>query len=106
MRARRADRSGWPDFTETALRQFLSLEDEVQDRFVVVFSEFVVHPTRPSSRLDVQPIRNDPRRWRLAVEGYRALFFLRSGYPVIEEIEPRTDTTYVRFGRVSSHRPR
>ncbi len=106
MRARRADRSEWPDFTESALRQFLQLEDVVQDRFVAVFPEFVIHPTRASSSLNVQPIRNDSRRWRLAVEGYRALFFLRGGFPVIEEIEPRTDRTYVRFGRVSSREPR
>lgn len=103
MPARHADRSGWPDFTETALRQFFSLTDEVQDRFVAVFSEFVEHPLRPSPTLDVQPVRNDSRRWRLAVPGYRALYQVRGGYPLIEQIEPRTDATYVRFGRLKPY---
>lgn len=106
MPPRRADRSDWPDFTAPALRQFFRLEDQVQDRFVAVFPEFVDHPTRPSPTLDVQPLRNDRIRWRLAVEGYRALYFLRNGYPVVEEIEPRNDKTYVRFGRLRSRDPK
>ena len=106
MPARRADRSGWPDFTGTALRQFLRLPDEAQDLLVEIFAEFTEHPHRPSPTLDVQPIRNDPVRWRLPVKGYRALYYLRSGFPVIEEIEPRTDATYVRFGRVGSRPPK
>lgn len=104
MPARRADRSDWPDFTASALREFFRLDDVIQDRFVAVFPEFVEHPHRPSPTLDVQPLRNDPHRWRLAIEGYRALFSVRSGYPLIEEIEPRTDRTYVRFGRLTSRR--
>lgn len=106
MPARRADRSGWPDFTAPALRQFFRLDNEIQDKFVAVFTEFVEHPHRPSPTLDVQPLRNDPRRCRLAAEGCRALFSVRSGYPLIEEIEPRTDLAYVRFGRLMSNRPR
>lgn len=105
MPAQRVDRSDWPDFTGSALRQFFRLDDRLQDKIVDVFAEFVEYPHRPSPTLDVQPLRNDPQRWRLAVEGYRALFSLRGGYSLIEEIEPRTDSTYVRFERLRT-RPR
>jgi hypothetical protein len=100
-------RGGWPDFTETAWREFLSLPLEVQDTMVKVLPEFSAHPTRPSPTLDVVPIRDDPLRWRLCVPGFRLLFQLRQGRPLIEEIEPRTGSTYVRFGRyASAHSPK
>ncbi len=105
MPVRRTDRSAWPDFTETAWRQFLSLPSEVQDTLVSVFPEFVSFPTRPSPTLDVVPIRNDPRRWRLKIPGYRVLFRVRQGRPLIEQVEPRTGLTYIRFGRLSSSDP-
>jgi hypothetical protein len=95
-------RSGWPDFTETSWREFLSLPRDVQDAIVETFPEFVAHPTRPSPTLDVVPVRNDPARWRLKVPGFRLLFLLRHGRALIEEIEPRTGSTYVRFGRYGS----
>jgi mRNA-degrading endonuclease RelE of RelBE toxin-antitoxin system len=99
-------RSGWPDFTQTAWREFLSLPPEEQDAIVAVFPEFVVHPTRPSPTLDVVPLRDDRIRWRLKVPGFRLLFQLRHGRALIEEIEPRSGTTYVRFGRYGSAHPR
>jgi mRNA-degrading endonuclease RelE of RelBE toxin-antitoxin system len=95
-------RRGWPDFTETAWREFLSLPTEVQDALVVVFPEFVSHPTRPSPTLDVVPVREDPLRWRLKIGGYRVLFQVRQGRALVEEIEPRTGSTYVRFGRYAA----
>lgn len=64
----------WPDFTEAARREFLSLPKEVQVALVAVFPEFLKHPTRPSTSLDVVPVRNDPARWRLKIPGCRALF--------------------------------
>jgi len=98
-------RSGWPDFTETAWREFLSLPPEVQDALVEAFPEFVAHPTRPSPRLDVVPVRDDPIRWRLKIPGYRVLFHVRHGHALVEEIEPRTGSTYLRFGRYGSAHP-
>lgn len=99
--------SGWPDFTDTAWREFLSLPSEVQDALVALLPEFVSHPTRPSPTLDVVPIRDDPRRWRLRIPGYRVLFQVRQGRALVEEIEPRTGATYVRFGRYgSAHTPK
>ena len=95
----------WPDFTETAWREFLSLPTEVQDSLVTVFPEFVKHPTRPSASLDVVPLRNDPARWRLKIPGYRVLFQVLQGRVLVEEIEPRTGMTYVRFGRYSKANP-
>lgn len=106
MPVRGAVRSGWPDFTETAWREFLSLPSGVQDVLAEIFPEFAAHPTRPSPTLDVIPVRNDPNRWRLKIPGYRLLFRIRQGRAIVEEIEPRTGSTYVRFGRYSSaHRP-
>jgi len=95
-------RHGWPDFTETAWREFLSLPAEVQDNLVLAFPEFVAHPTRPSPTLDVVPVRDDPLRWRLKIPGHRVLFQVRHGRALIEEIEPRTGSTYLRFGRYST----
>ena len=63
------------------------------------------HPTGPSPRLDVQPIRKDLRRWGLAVEGYRALYHMQSGSLLIEQIEPRTSESYTRFGRLRVSNP-
>jgi mRNA-degrading endonuclease RelE of RelBE toxin-antitoxin system len=99
-------RRGWPDFTETAWREFLSLPREVQDNLVATFPEFVAHPTQPSPTLDVVPVRDDPLRWRLKIPGYRVLFQVRHGRALIEEIEPRTGSTYLRFGRYASAPPR
>ena len=97
----------WPDFTETAWREFLTLPATVQDDLVRTFPEFLSHPTRPSPTLDVVPVRGDAVRWRLKVPGYRVLYQLRHGRPLIEEIEPRTGDTYVRFGRyAASHSPK
>ncbi len=95
-------RSGWPDFTETAWREFLSLPSDVQDTIVAVFPEFVAHPTRTSPTLEVVPLRDDPIRWRLKDPGFRSLFQLRHGRALIAEIEPRSGTTYMRFGRHGS----
>ncbi len=105
MPVRRRNSLDWPDFTDTAWRQFLALPREVQDEFRQLFVEFVRHPRRPSAGLNVAPIRTDPIRWRLRLTGYRVLYQVRQGTPLVEEIEPRTDQTYVRFGRYSSHRP-
>ena len=99
-------RHGWPDFTETAWREFLSLPPEVPDNLVLAFPEFVAHPTRPSPTLDVVPVRDDPLRWRLKIPGYRVLIQVRHGRALIEEIEPRTGSTYVRFGRYSTAQTR
>jgi mRNA-degrading endonuclease RelE of RelBE toxin-antitoxin system len=97
--------SDWPDFVDTAWHQFLRLPAEVQDTLVALFPELVLHPTRPSATLDVVPIRNDPNRWRLKIPGYRLLYQIRQGRPLVEEIEPRTGDTYVRFGRYArAHR--
>jgi hypothetical protein len=93
----------WPDFTESARLQFWALPDAAIDAFVHVFREFTRFPLRPSSSLDVCPLRNDPKRWRLKVAGYRAIYQLRQGWPVIEHILPRTDRTYHDF---ESHRRR
>ena len=106
MPVRGPARSGWPDFTETAWREFLSLPTDVQDDLVRIFSELVAHPDRPSPTLDVVPIRNDPIRWRLKVTGYRVLFQIRQRRALIEEIEPRTESTYLRFGRYSTAHPK
>lgn len=65
--ARRAD--DWPDFTETARLQFWALPSEVIRAFAAVFPEFTRFPQRPSASIDVCPIRNDPNRWRLKVQG-------------------------------------
>jgi mRNA-degrading endonuclease RelE of RelBE toxin-antitoxin system len=99
-------RRGWPDFTETAWREFLSLPLDIQDSLVATFPEFVAHPTRPSPTLDVVPVRDDPLRWRLKIPGYRVLFQVRHSRALIEEIEPRTGSTYLRFGRYASAHPR
>ncbi len=102
MPVRRRDSAAWPDFTETAWRQFRSLPRATQDEFANLFGELVAHPTRASPVLDVVRIRNDPKRWRLRLTAYRVLFQVRHGRPLVEEIEPRTDETYLRFGRYSS----
>lgn len=94
----------WPDFTETARLQFWSLPEEVIEAFAEVFPAFTDHPQRPSQGLDVGPMRNDRSRWRLKVDGYRALYSLRHGRPLIERILPRTDATYQLFGRVPTAR--
>lgn len=104
MPVRGLAKHGWPDFTETAWREFLSLPRGVQDDLVALFPEFVAHPTRPSPQLDVVPIRNDPMCWRLKIPGYRVLFRVRQGRALIEEVEPRSGSTYLRFGRyITSH---
>lgn len=93
----------WPDFTKSARIQFWSLPDEAIEAFAGVFPEFTRHPLRPSHELDVCPIRNDPVRWRLKVHGYRAIFQVLQGRPLIEAILPRTERTYRDF---ESHRRR
>jgi hypothetical protein len=99
----RRSRDDWPDFTATARLKFWSLPEEVVEAFVGVFPEFVRSSLRPSPTLDVCPIRNDPVRWRLKVAGYRALYQLRHGWPVVEDILPRTERTYRDF---DAHRRR
>ena len=99
------DRSEWPDFTATAWRQFLSLPNSAQDELVSTFPEFVAHPIRPSLTLDIVPLRDDPERWRLKITGFRVLYRVRQGRALIEEIEPRTVDTYLRFGRFVRSRP-
>ena len=84
----------WPHFTYTARLQFWSLPARAIESFAVVFPEFTRHPLRPSESLDVCPIRNDRARWRLKVEGYRAIYQIHHGRPVIEDILPRTPGTY------------
>lgn len=106
MPVRRRDDPKWPDFTETAWRQFLALPANSQDEFRGLFSDFVAHPRTPSPSLDIVPLSHDPNRWRLRLTGYRVLYQLRQGRPLVEEIEPRTDQTYVRFGRYTSSRQR
>lgn len=104
MPVRRHDSRGWPDFTATAWRQSLALPRGVQFELESIFPEFVSHPTRPSPTIDVVPIRNDALRWRLKVPGYRVVFQVSHGRPLVEEIEPRAGHTYSRFGRYSSSR--
>ena len=95
--ARPSPAGDWPDFTRTARLQFWTLPPEVIEAFVVVFPEFTRFPLRPSPTVDICPIRNDPRRWRLKVLGYRALYQVRHGRPVIEGILPRSERTYQDF---------
>jgi hypothetical protein len=90
-------RDDWPDFTFSARLQFWTLPPKVIEAFAAVFPEFTSFPQRPSETLDVCPLRNDPDRWRLKVGGYRALFRLRHGRPLIEAILLRTDRTYQDF---------
>ena len=106
MPVRRRDSGDWPDFLETAWRQFLALPPPVQDELITHFSELLAHPTRPSPTLDVTPIRNDDRRWRLKITGFRLLYSVVHGRPLVEDIEPRTDETYSRFGRYIRGRTR
>lgn len=87
----------WPDFTSSARLQFWVLPDEVIEAFAAVFPEFTLTPLRPSSSLDVGPIRDDPNRWRLRVAGFRALYQVQRGWPVFERILPRTARTYQEF---------
>ena len=93
----------WPDFTRTARLQFWSLPPEIIEAFATVFPEFARFPQRPSASLDVCPIRNDPKRWRLKVAGYRAIYQVQHGHPVLEAFLPRTERTYQDF---ESHRKR
>ena len=93
----------WPDFTRTARLQLWSLSPDTIEACVGVFSEFSRFPQRPSNSLDVCPIRNDPVRWRLKVVGYRAIYQVRYGRPLIEAFLPRTERTYQDF---ESHRKR
>lgn len=95
-------RSGWPDFTESAWREFLSLPADVEDALVAIFPEFLAHSSRPSPTLDGVPVRDDPTRWSLKIGNYRALLQLRRGRALVQEIEPRTDSTYRRFGRYTA----
>jgi hypothetical protein len=87
----------WPDFTFSARLQFWALPVEAIEAFAAIFPEFTRSPQRPSSILDVAPIRNDPSRWRLKVAGYRAFYQIRHGRPLIEKILPRTARTYQEF---------
>lgn len=100
-RARSAD--DWPDFTRSARLQFWSLPPDAIEAFVAVFPEFTSSPQRPSVTLDICPIRNDPARWRLKVAGYRAIYQVRHGRPLVEAILPRTAQTYRDF---EAHRKR
>lgn len=93
----------WPDFTSSARLQFWALPAEAIDAFAAVFPEFTRFPLRPSPGLDVCPVRNDPRRWRLKVTGYRAVYQIRHGRPLIEAFLPRTERTYKDF---EAHRKR
>ena len=95
--ARQRSTDDWPDFTRTARLQFWSLTPEVIEAFAAVFREFSSFPQRPSATLDVCPIRNDPLRWRLKVAGYRAIYQIRHGRPLIETILPRSERTYRDF---------
>ena len=93
----------WPDFTSSARLQFWSLPPGIIEMFASIFPEFTRFPQRPSETLDVCPLRDDPVRWRLKVAGYRAVFQIRHGRPVIETILERTDRTYQDF---EGHRKR
>ncbi len=93
----------WPDFTRVARLQFWSLPPEVIEAFAQIFPEFTRRPLRPSTTLDICPIRNDPRRWRMKVVGYRAIYQVRQGRPIIEAILPRSERTYRDF---EAHRKR
>jgi len=95
----RREGDDWPDFTTPVHLHFWALPGEAIVAFAAVFPEFTQTPLRPSSSLDVGPIRNDPRRWRLRVAGYRALYQVRQGWPVIERILLRTGQTYEEFKR-------
>jgi mRNA-degrading endonuclease RelE of RelBE toxin-antitoxin system len=97
----------WPDFTFSARLQFWSLPPNAIEAFAAVFAEFARFPQRPSEQLDVSPLRSDPNRWRLKVAGYRALYQIRQGRPVIEAILPRTERTYRDFqAHLRRHPPR
>ena len=101
--ARKGPTDDWPDFTRTAQLQFWSLPPEMIEAFGEVFPDFCKHPQRPSATIDIVPIRNDPKRWRLKVAGYRAIYQLRHGRPLVEAILPRTVRTYQDF---EQHRKR
>jgi hypothetical protein len=92
----------WPDCTESAWQEILSLLPAEQASRVAIFRECLRHPTRSAPTLDVVPIRNDPARWRSNIPGFRGLLRVNHSRPVIEEIEPRTGSTYVRFGGYSA----
>ena len=79
----------WPDFTFSARLQFWALPPEVIEAFAAAFPEFTGHPQRPSETIDVCPLRNDPRRWRLKIAGYRAIYQVRHGRPLVEKVLPR-----------------
>lgn len=93
----------WPDFTMTARLQSWSLSSDVIEAFANILPELARFPQRPSAFLDVCPVRNDPKRWRLKVAGYRAIYQVRRGHPVIEAFLARTERTYPDF---ESHRKR
>lgn len=95
--ARRSSSDDWPDFTFSARLQFWALPDEGIEAFARIFPEFTRVPQRPSEAVDVCPIRNDPVRWRLKVEGYRAIYQIRHGRPLVEVILERSDRTYREF---------
>ncbi|MFZ0699919.1 MAG: hypothetical protein WAN74_07025 [Thermoplasmata archaeon] len=95
----------WPDFTFSARLQFWALPAEVIEAFVAVFPEFTRAPRRPSATVDILPLRNDRSRWRLKVAGYRALYRIRHGRPLIEKIVPRSARTYREFAEYARHFP-
>lgn len=103
--AGRKSADDWPDFTFSAQLQFWALPMETIEAFAAVFPEFTRSPRRPSPTLDITPLRNDPSRWRLKVGGYRALYRIRHGRPLIEKILRRNDRTYRDFEEYARHFP-
>ncbi len=93
----------WPDFTFSAQLQFWALPAEAIEAFAAIFPELTRSPQRPSPTLDIAPLRADPSRWRLKVVGYRALYQIRHGRPLIEKILLRTSRTYQDFETYRRH---
>ena len=80
------------DFKKSAEREFLGLPAEIREQFFEAFDELSAHPQRASPTLDVAPIRNDPQRWRLKVQGgYRAIYRIAQGRPKFEMFQSREE---------------
>lgn len=103
MAPRQTAADDWPDFTYTARLQFWSLPSEAIEQFANIFPEFTRFPQRPSQTLDVCPLRNDRKRWRLKISGFRAIYQIRNGRPLLEAFLPRTERGYRDF---EAHRKR
>ncbi|MGA8275446.1 MAG: hypothetical protein WB789_08810 [Thermoplasmata archaeon] len=88
---------GWPDFTFSAHLQFWARPPRIFGAFAVVVPQFTRFPRRLPETVDVCPLRNDLKHWRLKVARYRAPFQILHGRPLVEGILLRTGRTYRDF---------